>query len=220
MKAFASITLSETDKRALIIFMILAIVVLLIVALIGFAVRKSINFQMKRMDTMMHDVTVTHVVSTPKEFKRVAKIKNDRLFFKQSLIPFLIALVGLIIWIITSLAKSNWGINPFEESKDLLFAYDMEEEGLFVTVFGIRLLSHWPNVAHTPEFVLEHLPSYLEAICFIVAGIYYLVVCQAYVSRHIMALRRSRTVFEKSLEGYNANQEIEVPKGGPTMPSE
>ena len=211
MMTFASITLSETDKRALIIFLILAVIVLLIVALIGFAVRKAITFQMKTLDTMMHDVTVTHVVENPKEFKRVGRIKNNRLFYKQSLIPFLIALVGLIIWIITSLAKSNWGINPFEESKDLLFAYDMEEEGLFVTVFGIRLLSHWPNVAHTPEFILEHLPSYLEAICFIVAGIYYLVICQAYFSRYIMILRRSRTVFEKSLEGYNATQGTEVP---------
>ena len=211
MMTFASITLSETDKRALIIFLILAVVVLLLIALIGFAVRKAITFQMKTLDTMMHDVTVTHVVENPKEFKRVGRIKNNRLFYKQSLIPFLIALVGLVIWIITSLAKSNWSINPFEESRDLLFAYDMEEEGLFVTVFGIRLLSHWPNVAHTPEFILEHLPSYLEAICFIVAGIYYLVICQAYFSRHIMILRRARTVFEKSLEGYNANQGTEVP---------
>lgn len=219
MITLASITLSETDKRALIIFLILAIVVLLLVALIGFAVRKAISYQMKHMDTLMHDVTVTHVVSTPKEFKRVARIKNNRLFYRQSLIPFLIALVGLIIWIITSLAKSNWGINPFEESRDLLFAYDMEEEGLFVTVFGVRLLSHWPTVSHAPEFVVEHLPSYLEAICFITAAIYYLVICQAYFSRFAMAERRARTVFEKSLEGYNANQEIEVPSNGPSMPN-
>ena len=129
MMTFASITLSETDKRALIIFLILAVVVLLLIALIGFAVRKAITFQMKTLDTMMHDVTVTHVVENPKEFKRVGRIKNNRLFYKQSLIPFLIALVGLVIWIITSLAKSNWSINPFEESRDLLFAYDMEEEG-------------------------------------------------------------------------------------------
>lgn len=211
MMTFASITLSETDKRALIIFLILAVIVLLIVALIGFAVRKAITFQMKTLDTMMHDVTVTHVVENPKDFKRVGRIKNNRLLYKQSLIPFLIALVGLLIWIFTSLAKSNWGINPFEESRDLLFAYDMEEEGLFVTVFGIRLLSHWPNVAHTPEFVLEHLPSYLEAICFIVAAVYYLVICQAYFSRYIMILRRARSVYEKSLEGFNATQGTETP---------
>ena len=222
MSIFASggSAMSDADRRALIIFLIIAVIVFIIIALIGFAVRKTMAFQMKRADNMMYNVTVAHVVNSPKEFKRFGKKKNNRLFYRQSLIPFLIAVVGLVIWIITCAATDNWGINPFHDISDLFFAYDWEEEGLFVNVFGLSLLSRWPSVTHTPEFLVEHIPSYLCFIIWIVAIVYYAVVCQAYLSRHVMILRRARTVFEKSLEDYKAARDIQVKGGEPPPPSD
>ncbi len=220
MISYATITMSETDKRALIIFLIIAIIVFIIIALIGFAVRKTMSFQMKRADTMMHDVTVTHVVNSSKQFRRVGRIKNCRLLYRQTLVPFLIALIGLVIWIITAAVTSNWVLNPFEDSKDLFFAYDWAEEGLFVNVFGLTLLSRWPTVSHSPEFLIEHLPSYIIALSWVIAGIYYLVVCQAFFSRMIMIWRRSHSVFEKSLEGYHASRDIDIKPKEPLPPSD
>ena len=55
----AASLMSETDRRALVIFLIIAVVVFIIIALIGYAIRKTMAYQMKRADTFMHDVTIT-----------------------------------------------------------------------------------------------------------------------------------------------------------------
>lgn len=216
----AASLMSETDRRALVIFLIIAVVVFIIIALIGYAIRKTMAYQMKRADTFMHDVTITHVVNNPKDFKRVGRIKNFRLLYRQSLVPFLIAVAGLIIWIITCASFDNWSINPFDDINDLFFAYDWAEEGLFVNVFGLTLLSHFPSVIHTPEVIAEHIPSYLCFFTWITSIVYYAVVCQAFISRQAMILRRSRTVFEKSLEGYKAARDINIKGAEPTQPTD
>ena len=117
----ATIEMSENDKRALIALVIILVILFVLIGLLGMAVRKTMEYQGKRADTLMHDVTITKVVTTPLQFRVLGRKKNHRLLYRQSLWPFLVALTGLIIWIIASLATRNWTENIFADFGDLFF---------------------------------------------------------------------------------------------------
>ena len=213
MRILASINLSETDRKALIILLILLVLLLLLIGLFGMAVRGTMKHQAKHADTMMHDVTVTHVVDSPKKFRKFGIKKNNRTLFRASMKPFLIALIGVVIWIIHCLAIGKWSVNPWETTGELFFRFKLDnslypaDDPLWVRVFGIQLLARWPELVEGyPRFELAHLPYYLECAFWVLAIGWYAYVCQAYISRHACILRRSQEVFEKSLEGYKANQ--------------
>lgn len=212
------ISLSETDKRALIILVILLVVFLILIALIGVAVRKTMIYQSKRADTMMHDVTITHVVDTPKAFLNLGRRKNNRLLYRQSIPAFLLALLATIILIIGNLVNGRWGDNIFAVTGELFFAYDFDSA--IVHVFGIPLIGNWPAVIHSPEFHIENLYVYMETLFYVAAIIVEAVACQAYISRWQMLHSRARTVFSKSLDGYNASDDIKVKRDKPLPPSD
>lgn len=216
--------LSDTDKRVFVIAIIIAIVLFLVLGLIGVAVRHTMMAQAKRADSMMYDVAKTHVVNSTQDFRRLGLKKNNRAFFKDSIPPFLIALTGVVVYLIANLATGEWGRNPFVTFGELFVSFDWEEEGLFVEVFGITLLSHWPSVLHEPTFVWAHAAEYLEVILWLVAGVYYLYCSQAYISRAFMIHSRSVKVYEKSLAGYNANEDVvsklDIKADKPVLPSD
>ena len=220
-------SLSETDQKALIILLILLIIALLILGLIGMAVRFTMMYQARRADTMMHDVAITHVVDNPKSFRRFGWKKNNRALYRDSLIPFLIILTAFLIWLISNLFTSNWGVNIWDEFSDLFIHVKWDnadypaDDPLWVKVFGINVLARWPESDPAfPRFIVNHIPSYLVAIITIVASIYYAVICQAYISRAFMIWRRSNSVYEKSLAGFKAAQDIEITPDHPLPPSD
>ncbi len=212
--------LSESDKKALIVLLVIAMVLFLLIGLLGIGIRKTMIHQGKKADTLMHDVAITHVVDTPSTFKKFGFKKNCRKYFKDSLWPFLIAIIGLLVYLITNIATSRWNENPFAILNDLFFSFNWEEEGLWVNVFGLTLLSRFPSVSHSPTFILPNLPFYISAACFYTSIVYYLIVSQAFFSRQIMIGRRAVSVFEKSLEGYKASEDIKITPDKPLPPSE
>ncbi len=214
------ILLSESDKKALIVLLVIAMVLFLIIGLLGVAVRKTMIYQGKKADNMLHDVAITHVVDTPAAFKKLGLKKNCRKLFKESLYPFLIAFIGLLIYLITNIATSRWNENPFVIFSELFYSFDWNAEEVWTKVFGITLLANFPPVSHRPTFILANLPFYIAAACFYVAIVYYLISCQAFISRAIMINRRASSVFEKSLEGFKASEDIKITPDKPLPPSE
>lgn len=215
-----ALLLSDTDKRVAIIAVVIAIVAFFLIAAIGIAVRRMMIHQSKRADSMMYDVVKTHVVTTTSEFRRLGGKKNARAFYRDSLLPFSIALLGVLIYLIANLATGKWGENIFANFGELFIQYDWHAEGVWTKVFGMTLLASWPPVSHQPTFVLPHLPDYIECVLFIVAMALYLYACFGYISRFFLLNSRSRSVFEKSLAGYNANEDIKVDLQKPIPPSE
>ena len=219
----ASISLSDTDRRVLVIALIIILIAFLLAALIGIAIRHTMLYQSKRADAFMHDVAVTHVVATPKEFRALGFKKNNRILFRSSLIPFGIGILGLLIWIISNIASGRWGENIFVVCSELFFHFDWKgtpEDPVFVKVFGMSFLARFPSVSAAPTFRVEHIPAYIEVFLFLASWIYYAVVCQAYIARLIMIIYRSNDIFEKSLEGFKANKDIDIKNNNPTPPSE
>ena len=223
IRILATVQLSETDKKALIVLAVILVIAFLLLGLIGMAIRATMNYQSRRADSMMHDVTVTHVVDTPRSFRKFGMKKNNRILYRDSLVPFAISLLAVIIWVIYNIATSKWADNIFNNCSDLFFQYDWTgtpDNPVFVKVFNMSIISRWPDVTHEPTFNIEHLCSYIVVFLLVVSWVYLAYVCQAYISRWFMINRRSREVFHKSLEGYNANNDIKVKPENPLPPSD
>jgi len=216
---FASIEMSENDKKALIALVILLVVLFVLIGLIGMAVRKTMNYQARRADTFMHDVTVTHVVQTPHQFRALGRKKNARLYYKQSLIPGGVIAIGVLTWVIYSWVVGSWGENIFASFSDLLFVWDFGNPNYYTDFFGITILKQWPALLHGPFIQVDHIAAYIEVPLIVVGCLGYLLVTQAYISRVLQIEKRSRDVFSKSLEGYKAN-DIDTSKVPPLPPSD
>ncbi len=219
MKFLASIQ-NEADHRALIIAIIILVVLFFIIGLIGMGIRALMAIQAKRIETAMADVTKTHVVQTPDEFRKLAIKKSNRMLYRDTLVPFLLCFIGLLIWTIGNLIYHRWGANIFADFQDLFFSFDWEAEGVIVKVFGLSLVGQFPPVSHRPEFILDHLCNYFAVAFFLVSWVYYFVVCQAFLSRLYALFHLGRTVFEKSLTDYHADDgDTPIPQK-PLPPSE
>ncbi len=219
----ASIQLSDNDRRALIILVIILVVLMLIIGLIGMAIRKVMQIQAARIDTMMHDVVKTHVVDSPKSFRKLAYKKSWRLLYRQSLWPILIALVGTLIWVLGNAFTGLWQENIFGHCQELFFQWDWvgtPDNPVFVKVFGMSLLSRWPDLAKSPEFIPVHIPSYLAVICYLASWVWYGIACQGFIARLAMIYHRSRTVYSKSLAGYKASEDIDIKPEKPLPPND
>lgn len=218
IRLLASINVSETDKKLIIVLIIFLIIVLLLLGLFGMAVRFVMHRQGKRIDSVMHDCVKTHVVNTPSQFKKLARKKSARLLFKDSLIPFLIGLVALLTWVFANIATSKWNENIFDHFDDLTFKLDWS--GTFVkTIFWFHPLPiDWPTVSRPPVPRVDHIVSYVVVFLIFIAILYYAYACQAYLARHFMIRSRARTIYEKSLENYNANSSMDNIQGEPLPP--
>lgn len=226
-RVLASIQLSETDRKALIILLIVLVLLILILGLIGVAVRQTMLYQAKRADTMMHDVAVTHVIDNPKAFRRFGFKKNNRALFRDSLVPFAIILSALLLWVVYNIFSHGWGRNIWEEFGDLFFRFKTDNsqyppnDPLWVKVFGMTILARWPEaVEGYPRFEVNHIVSYIVCAATIVSAIYYAVICQAYISRAVMIYVRSNSVYEKSLAGFKASEDIKVTPDKPIPPAD
>ena len=226
-RVLASIQLSETDTKALIILLIVFVIVILLIGLFGVAVRAVMRYQAKRADNMMHDVAVTHVIDNPKSFRRFGFKKNNRALYRDMLYPFAVALIGVLIWVIFNLATGKWSENVFDHFGELFFRWKTDnadypaDDPLWVKIFGITFLARWPEtVEGYPRFDVAHIASYIEVTLWIIALIWYAYACQGYIARMIRIIRRSSSVYEKSLEGFNANTQVEITPEKPLPPSE
>ncbi len=227
MNILATIQFSETDKKALIILLIFLVIAILIIGLIGMAVRAVMHYQAKRADTMMHDVAITHVIDTPKSFRRFGFKKNNRALYRDSLWPFLVFVLVVLVWIIWNLFVNRWGESVFAMSDELFIHLKMDnslypkDDPLFVRVFGITVFARWPEtVEGYPTFNIENFVGYLVAFGYVVVIVWYAVICQAYLARFFRIQRLSRSIYEKSLEGFKAQEDIKVTPDKPLPPSE
>ncbi len=220
---YASLQLSENDRRAIIILVVILVLFFLLFGFIGMGLRKLMEIQGSRIETAMHDVTVTHIVNNAKDFRRLAFKKSNRILFQQSLIPVTIAFLAFLIWLIGNIATSNWKDNIFEQFGELFFHYDWvgtPEDPVFVKVFFLKLLARWPEVSASPTFIPVHIPAYLSVILFIISWVYLAVVSLGYLSRMISTLTLSHSIFKKSLEGFNSADDLKKEMSPSPQPQE
>lgn len=202
--------LSETDKRILIAVCLVLILVFIIAGYIGVLTARIMTWQGKRLDTMMSDIVITRVVEDKKGFLKVARKKNWRYFFKTAWIPFLVLIFSFIILFIAE-AIYEFTYDIFDYHKQgfttLLFLWDFNDPEIYTDFFGIKIIASWPPLLNSPHFEIEAIWSYLFVPIFLTGAIWYLICLQCLIARTIRMYKLADSVYSKSLEGFNINEE-------------
>ena len=200
------ISLSENDKRLIFALLIVLILLFVLIGYIGFLITKVMKWQGKKMDTLVADPVVTHVITKKGHFLNYARKKNWRLFFKQSYVAILILITGAATLLIRDAVMRDFSYNVFDHEttgfNTLLFLWDFSG---CIKKEGISIVLNWPVLINSPHFSVDAIISYIFMTCMIVGGLWYLIALQSLISRTIRMYVLSTKAFEKSLEGFNQN---------------
>lgn len=219
----ASIQLGENDRRLLVILIIFLLLTMSLLGLLGYVVRKAMQFQAKRINSMCTKVLTTRVVCDEKSYRKYANKKSNILYFKQSVPAVLIGLLGLIVWITFSIIFDTWKENIFAHTiNDLFFIFGVDERStswdfLNITFHSLVVVN---NDGKGPQAVAEHIPFYAESLLFVTSGCWILVATQAFVSRGIAIQKFAKEASARALEGFAFTNIPNEPKpqSEPTTP--
>ncbi len=204
------IQLSETDKRVLFALLIIFILLVVIIAYIGYLINVVMKRQGKRIEHYVSDVVYTRVITDPKHFKQYARKKNWQIFYKRSKWPiFLVAIAGILLLVYEFIKGFNY--NPFSSVDGfgtLLFSWDFGDPDLYQEFFGVKLISKWPALSNTPHFVAEAWCGYIFVPLFLTGVIWYLGCVQALIARYLHINKLSDSIFSKNLENFNQNAQL------------
>ena len=207
------ISLSDKDKRVILIFFLLLIVTIAFIAIIGAIITRVMKWQGKKMDDLTHDVVVTNVVDNKKAFLRYARIKNYYTFVRQSWKPLAILFITMMVLIIhNSVVGWDYDLLDFNKTgfNTLFFVWDFSDPNIFHEFFGIRLICDWPPIINYPHFSIEAWASYIFFFGMMIGGIWYLITLQCVIARTIRMYQLYYELYRKSLDGYNkAKNDIE-----------
>ncbi len=210
MKTLIDFSLNESDKRLLIVLLVIMIFLFIIVGLIGALIRfVTIRFG-KRMDYEVHEAVVLRVITTPEQLKKYGGIKNNRYLVRMSIPPFVLAFLSLIVWILYSTIYGVWARNYFGEFSTLLFNFDWSNPNNFVNFWGLTLLAKWPDLLSSPTWNNAYWGSYLLVPLWLASIVWYIVVIQAYLARKARLNKLSHSIFEKSLDDFNFFDDIKT----------
>ena len=201
------ITLSDSDKRLIFSLILILVVVIAFIGLLGYFLRKFMKWQGKKIDSLVHDAVVTKVVNNKKHFIKYGRSKNWAYFFKQAYIPIIIILLGFIVLIIHNSIENNWSYNPFSAYDGfgtLFFTWKLSGEYTDGTLIKFAKLV----LDNTPHFTAIAWCGYIFGPCILVGGTWYLISASALLSRTVFLYKRSKTVFEKSLDGYRQDEAL------------
>ena len=201
------LSLSDGDKRLIFALLLILIIVVVFIGLLGYLMMRIMKVQSKKMDTLVHDAVITKVVSDKKHFIKYGRNKNWAYFFKQAYIPMIIILVGFIVLIIHNSINNNWGYNPFSTYDGfgtLFFTWKLSGEYTDGSLIKFAKLV----LDNTPHFDAKAWCGYIFGPCILVGGTWYLVAVSSLLARTVMLYKRSKTLFEKSLDGYHQDEAL------------
>ena len=64
------VTLSENDKRMIFSILLIVILVLVLIAFLGYLLFRIMKWQSRKMDTLIHDVVVNKIITERKRLVR------------------------------------------------------------------------------------------------------------------------------------------------------
>lgn len=201
------ISLSDNDKRIIFSLLLILIVAIVLIGLLGYILYRIMKYQSKKMDSLVHDVVVTKVITNKKSFIKYGRYKNWALYFKQAYIPILIIIFAFIVLIVHNSITGNWAYNPFStyDGFGTIF-FTWKNSGEYTSGALIKFAKL--TVDNTPHLINIAWAGYIFGPCVIVGGTWYFIVASSLLSRTILLYKRGQEIFEKSLEGYRQSEAI------------
>lgn len=209
------VQITESDRRAITIILIIFLVLLLLLGLLGMLIRFINKKFAYRMDVEIHDAIRYGAITDKKTLMKYGRIKNWRVYYLEMLPAIIILAIGIVFWVAVSLITNGWDINHFERFSTVFFIFDWGNPENYANFFGITLLCRWPELLSTPYLVPDYWTSYVIVPIIVLGGIYFFVDTQAFLCRYFQLRKRCRTVFNKSLDGYNYYDHANLPSSVP-----
>jgi len=205
-----NILASEASKRIGFGFIMAIFFAFAVIGVIGYAISKIMQWQAKKVNSLMGVIVQTKVVTDSKSFLRVARKKNYIYFVKQAIIPFSLVVLGLLLLLMAN-AFNNWNYNIFEHTKTgfgtILFVWNFNDPSCYTMWFGLRILCNWPPLINTPHFEVEAIWSYFIVPLLFGGGAWYLFYVQGLIARTIKSYKLSKSLFQIDLDAMSlANQ--------------
>ena len=201
------ISLSDNDKRIIFSLLLILIVAIVLVGLLGYILFRLMKWQAKKIDSLVHDVVVTKVITDKKTFLKYGRYKNWALFFKQSYIPLIIIIFSFIILIIHNSIIRNWSYNPFSTYDGfgtIFFTWKVSGKYTDGSLIKFAKLV----VDNRPHLIAKAWAGYIFGPCILVGGTWYLITASCLLSRTVLLYIRGRNIFEKSLDGYKQDETL------------
>ncbi len=203
------VSLSDSDKRIIFALLLIIIIVIVLFGLLGYVLFRLLKWQGKKIDTLVHDVVVTKVVTDKKHLIKYGRYKNWALFFKQAYIPMIIIIFAFIILVIHNAITNNWSYNPFSTNDGfgtIFFTWKMD--GTFTGDKYSLIRFARLSIDNTPHLVAKAWAGYIFGPLIIVGGLWYLIASGCLLARTFFLYKRSKEIFEKSLDGYRQNETL------------
>ena len=217
------IALSENDKRLLLALLLVLILIFVLIGYIGMLITKVMKWQGRKLDNAVADVVVTRVITDKRHFRRYARKKNWRLFFKQSAVPILILVIAILFLVISNSVLKDWSYNIMNKDtgfSTLFFLWDFGNEEFYTKVFGLKILAKWPALINKPHFVAEAWRSYVFVPLVTIGGLWYLWTLQSLIARTIRMYRLADTAFDKNLDNFNQATAMNNQLNNPANPGQ
>lgn len=202
---FSLIKLTENDKKLIIVLLLLVILLFVIVGYFSLLVKKIMNIQGSKADSMMKDVVRANYFDDEKKFIKFGIRKNIRLFYREARIPFIIMIGAWAAYLLFCLFSGKWGYNPFNRTDGFgtLF-YEFEGPWKRADFFGMTIISGFPAVKSTPHWEWSAWFSYLFVPVQAVGIMWFLIRTQAYIARSIRIYKMAHGIFRKKLDAEPA----------------
>lgn len=196
--------LSERDRRLLIFFLIVLIVLFILIAYIGEGIRKLMQKYASGIDGYMYDLCASGLVKNKKEFANEVRRKEvKRLYFSTKIIfrVFALAIVGFVLYSSFRNGTGESGIFYFtrEHLQNLRFEIEVPRGKFF---FFDNFIIDFPSIVQGPQPVLslDSVITYLMLAISIVTIFGVLGSTLRFISRVFAAGPKGRDAFEKTIE--------------------
>lgn len=206
--------LTESDKRLIIAFLLIFILLFVIIGAIGYLIVRIMKWQGKKLDSCVSDVVYTRVITDKKKFSKFAHKKNWIIFYKGARIPVIIMLVSSLFLLLSFLIKRHFDatfqLDLFSIEKgfgSILFIWDFNGV-ITVDPLTLSLSFRLPVLINEPHIVDDGWISYVFIPSMAVGILWYLWHVQSLISRTLRIKKLSESIFDKNLDNFNQNEQL------------
>lgn len=205
------IILSKTEKRVLVIFCLLFLLIVLFVGLLAKLYKKISIKNSKKIDQYVIDYIKYGFVKNPTEFKQIANQKNQLLLLKQAWFPLLILASSFILFF------TYYSINKIDYNYIWKLYDDMLIKFEWTWAQGvIPYPTEWPHINYETSLIFYNdgkaIVGYIFLILFLIGLIGFIIATCKYNSREKRIKEKAKTIFNSSLDNFDSLQTNVIPQ--------
>lgn len=209
--------MSQKTQDFLKVVLVIFLIVILVFAIFGFIgnlIEKTMKAQGKKVDVYMTNVVISRICDKPKDFVRISREKNRICFFKASIIPIILLIIGGLIYLSYHATNGLWTESIFDDKTGvatLFYTFDFSKVR-YVAPFGFEGIT----ISNYPHFLTdEKMTNYFIFIFAATGFIWYVVNVQAYFSRLYRISQLRKSIYSKDLSSIDITHFYNLDKVNP-----